>query len=66
MIFTSSSAVEGFVRLLGTFPYHSVQAVCIGGKTAKTAESAGMQTVTAGNATVEDIVACTLYISHGV
>lgn len=60
VIFTSSSAVEGFVRLLGRFDYHSVQAVCIGGKTAKTAKGAGMQTVTADNATVEDIVACML------
>ena len=60
VIFTSSSAVEGFVRLLGRFDYHSVQAVCIGNKTAKTAKGAGMQTVTADNATVEDIVACML------
>lgn len=60
VIFTSSSTVEGFVRLLGAFPYHTVQAVCIGGKTAQAAGSAGMRTVTAHNATVEELVACTL------
>lgn len=58
VIFTSSSTVEGFVRMLGTFPYERVKAVCIGRKTAQTAKEAGMQTVTARNATPDEILAC--------
>lgn len=60
VVFTSSSAVEGFVRMLGSFPYHTVRAVCIGRKTAQTAKGAGMQTVTADNAAVEELTACIL------
>lgn len=59
-VFTSSSAVEGFIKMMGTFPYHTVKAVCIGRKTAQSAQEAGMQTVTAHNATVEDLTECIL------
>lgn len=61
VIFTSSSTVEGFARLLGTFPYDRVKAVCIGRKTAQTAEKAGMKTVTARNATLEELVLHCMY-----
>lgn len=56
VIFTSSSTVEGFCRLLGEFAYDTVTAVCIGEKTAEAAKAAGMKTVTACNATVEELV----------
>lgn len=58
VVFTSSSTVEGFCRMLGEFPYQTVNAVCIGKKTEETAKKAGMQTVTAENATAEDLVNC--------
>ena len=58
VVFTSSSTVEGFVRMLGAFPYDRVKAVCIGRKTAQTAEKAGMQAVSARNATLDEIAAC--------
>ncbi|MEZ3487544.1 MAG: uroporphyrinogen-III C-methyltransferase [Lachnospiraceae bacterium] len=58
VVFTSSSTVEGFTRMMGAFPYDRVKAVCIGRKTAQTAEKAGMQTVTARNAAIEEITAC--------
>lgn len=59
VIFTSSSTVEGFCRMLGAdFPYETVRAVCIGEKTQGEAEKAGMRTVAAKNATVEALVAC--------
>ena len=56
VIFTSSSTVEGFCRLLGAYPYEKMRAVCIGRKTAQTAERVGMQTVAARNATLEELV----------
>lgn len=58
VVFTSSSTVEGFCRMLGEFPYQTVNAVCIGKKTEETAKKAGMETVTAENATAEDLVNC--------
>lgn len=58
VVFTSSSTVEGFCRMLGEFPYETVNAVCIGKKTEETAKKAGMRTVTAKNATAEDLVEC--------
>lgn len=60
VVFTSSSGVEGFCRMLGSYPYETVKAVCIGRKTAQRAEQAGMQTATAPNATLEELAACTL------
>ncbi len=56
VIFTSSSAVEGFCRLLGEYPYETVQAVCMGGKTEEAAKAAGMRTVAARNASIEELV----------
>ena len=56
VIFTSSSAVEGFCRLLGEYSYETVQAVCMGGKTEEAAKAAGMRTVTARNASIEELV----------
>lgn len=58
VIFTSSSTVEGFCRMLGDFPYETVRAVCIGEKTQQAAIEAGMQTDVAKNATVEALAAC--------
>lgn len=58
VIFTSSSTVEGFCRMLGDFPYERVRAVCIGEKTRQAADSAGMRTEVAENATVEALIAC--------
>lgn len=60
VVFTSSSTVEGFVRLLGAFSYDRVKAVCIGSKTAWTAREAGMETVTAHNASMDELVECIL------
>ncbi len=56
VVFTSSSTVEGFRKLMGTLPCGGVQAVCIGEKTREAAKKAGMQTVTAENATIDEIV----------
>lgn len=58
VVFTSSSTAEGFCRMLGSFPYETVRAFCIGRKTAETAKKAGMKTVTAANASVESLVEC--------
>lgn len=58
VIFTSSSTVEGFCRMMGEYSYETVRAVCIGEKTARTAREAGMRTVAAGNATVGALVEC--------
>ena len=59
VIFTSSSTVEGFCRMLGEdFPYDRVRAVCIGEKTRRTAEGVGMQACAAENATVEALIDC--------
>lgn len=57
VVFTSSSTVEGFHRLLGTFPFETVNAVCIGQKTARTAADLGMRTVTAKNAVIDELIA---------
>ncbi len=64
VIFTSSSTVEGFCRLLGEFAYDTVRAVCIGRKTARAAKAAGMETVAARNAAVEELVR--LCIGRGI
>lgn len=56
VIFTSSSTVEGFHKLLGAYPYQTVNAVCIGRKTTETAETLGMQTITAKNASIEELI----------
>lgn len=56
VIFTSSSSVEGFLSLLGEFPYETVNAVCMGQKTEQTAKAAGMRTSKARNATIEELV----------
>ncbi len=56
VIFTSSSTVEGFCRLMGAYPYEKIRAVCIGRKTAQKAERVGMRTATARNATLEELV----------
>lgn len=60
VIFTSSSTVEGFCRMLGDFPYERVRAVCIGEKTQQAAMSAGMHTDVAKNATAEALAACVM------
>jgi len=61
VVFTSSSTVEGFCRMLGNdFPYETVWAVCIGEKTRRKAAEAGMRTACAENATVEAMVACVM------
>ena len=58
VIFTSSSTVEGFYKMLGIFPFETVRAVCIGKKTEEAAKRIGMKTISAANATIEDFIAC--------
>lgn len=55
-VFTSSSTVEGFLRMFGPFPFETVTAVCIGQKTQEAAQRAGMRTAVSKNATTEDLV----------
>ncbi len=56
VVFTSSSAVEGFCRFLGEYPYDTVRAACIGEKTRQAADKAGMRAAAAKNATVEELI----------
>lgn len=64
VIFTSSSTVDGFCRMLGEkFPYGQVRAVCIGEKTRQAALAAGMQASAARNATVEALVDCAAHFA---
>lgn len=58
VIFTSSSTVEGFLRMAGDVSCQGICAVCIGENTKQAAEAGGMDTVTARNATVDELVAC--------
>lgn len=58
VIFTSSSTVEAFCRLAGELPRKGICAVCIGEKTEQAARAAGMDTVTARNATVDELITC--------
>lgn len=55
VVFTSSSTVEGFCRMMGEVPFDGVNAVCIGKKTEAAARARGMKTVTAKNATPEEL-----------
>ena len=41
---------------MGEYPYETVQAVCMGGKTEEAAKAAGMRTVAARNASIEELV----------
>lgn len=63
VVFTSSMTVEGFCRLAGELPRKEICAVCIGEKTRQAAKDAGMDTVTAENAAVDELVAC-IYASR--
>ena len=59
IVFTSSSTVEGFCRMLGcAYPYEMLYAVCIGEKTRQAAARMGMHTSVAQNATVSDLICC--------
>lgn len=58
--FTSASTVQGFVSMLPGYDWQTVTAVCIGKQTEAAAAACGMRTVTAKNASVEDMVACIL------
>lgn len=60
VIFTSSSTVEGFCRMMGDYPYGTVKAVCMGEKTVKAARAAGMAARAAKNATVEALIECVM------
>lgn len=51
--FTSASTVHGFVRAAELTDYSGIAAVCIGGQTARAAQEYGMQTVTAGQASID-------------
>lgn len=58
--FTSASTVRGFAAMLPDYDYRKITAVCIGKQTEAAAASYGMRTVTAKNATVEDMTDCIL------
>ncbi|MCD8148698.1 MAG: uroporphyrinogen-III C-methyltransferase [Clostridiales bacterium] len=58
--FTSASTVRGFAAMLPDYDYRNITAVCIGKQTEAAAASCGMKTVTAKNATVEDMTDCIL------
>ncbi len=58
--FTSASTVRGFAAMLPDYDYRKITAVCIGKQTEVAAASYGMKTVTAKNATVEDMTDCIL------
>jgi uroporphyrinogen III methyltransferase/synthase len=58
--FTSASAAAGFMRIAGrercrAMREHGVKALCIGAKTEEAARKAGFETLTARNATLEDM-----------
>ncbi len=44
--------------MAGDLPRKGICAVCIGEKTAQAARDRGMDTITAENATVEELIAC--------
>jgi len=58
--FTSASTVRAFTAMLPDYDYRNITAVCIGKQTEAAAASCGMKTMTAKNATVEDMVHCIL------
>lgn len=60
VVFTSSSTVEGFVKAVAIDDYSGLTACCIGEQTALTAQKYHMRTITAVNATENDIVNCLL------
>lgn len=55
-VFSSSSTVMGFVESTPGLDYSKVKAACIGKQTKATADSFGMETYIADNATIDDLV----------
>ncbi|MDR1363281.1 MAG: uroporphyrinogen-III C-methyltransferase [Spirochaetaceae bacterium] len=63
LTFTSASTVSGFARIAGEekmTALRRVRALCIGNQTAAAARQAGFDTVTAKNATLNDMLDCLL------
>lgn len=58
--FTSVSTVESFVRAAGDADLSGFTALCIGRQTEEAAKRYQMQTITAKNATIDDMLACIL------
>lgn len=55
-LFTSSSTVKAFVETVGGADLSALRAVCIGKKTADTAEAAGMQTEVSEEASIDSLL----------
>lgn len=58
VVFTSSSSVDGFCRMLGGCSRTDIHAVCIGERTRQAAAKAGMHTSAAQNATIDELIRC--------
>jgi uroporphyrinogen III methyltransferase/synthase len=54
--FTSSSTVEGFVKLFPEIGKKNIKAICIGEQTAKTAEKYGIHTIVSEQATINSMI----------
>ena len=56
VMFTSASTVEGFVKSVPNVDFRKIKGICIGEKTAKAAESYGMQVFASGEATIISMI----------
>ena len=63
VVFTSASTVRGFVNMTEGLDYRMVNAVCIGRQTESAAETFGMQTFTAENATIDSLIDVCINVS---